>query len=65
MVKVIVLNLNGHTTHEDLTVEEAEKLVIEKGTRYFVVDWETKNILRELELEENQAIALIPKVQGG
>jgi len=63
-VKVKVLGPGGHEELE-LSPEEAEKLCYERGERYFVVDWESKRVLQEIKLEEGQAIALIPKIQGG
>jgi len=69
MVKVSILNEFGHESFEDLTVEEAEKLVNEtidaEGTRYFVIDKDTKQILREIKLQEDQDITLIPIIRGG
>ena len=69
MVNVSILNEFGHEYFEDLTVEEAKRLIDEtidaEGTRYFIVDKDTKQILREIKLQEDQDIALIPIVVGG
>lgn len=69
MVNVSILNEFGHESFEDLTVEEAETLVNEtidaEGARYFVIDKDTKQILREIKLQEDQDIALIPIIGGG
>lgn len=69
MVTIKKLGYAGHETFEDLTPEEAEKLIdqleIKDGQRYFVMDMETKKLLKEIKLQENQKIALIPVVRGG
>ena len=69
MVNVSILNEFGHERFEDLPVEEAEKLIEEtidaEGTRYFVIDKDTKQILREIKLQPEQDIALIPIIGAG
>jgi molybdopterin converting factor small subunit len=64
MVKVSILNIKGHHKVE-MSVEEAENLIREKGERYFIVDEKTGKVVRELKLRDNQEIALVPKVTGG
>ena len=69
MVKVEILGSEGHQTFEDLTPEEAKELInktIEaEGQRYFIIDKQTKAVLKEIKLSENQEIALIPIARGG
>lgn len=69
MTKVEILGSEGHQTFEDLTPEQAEELInktIEaEGQRYFIIDKQTKAILKEIKLSENQEIALIPIARGG
>ena len=65
MTKVDILGPKGHETVV-LPPEEAEKLIAEEyGKRYFVRDQKTREILREIKLEEDQEIALIPIAGGG
>ncbi len=64
MVKVRILDERGHSKVE-LSVKETERLIREKGERYFVADEKTGKIIKEIKLRENQEIALIPKVTGG
>ena len=63
-VKVRMLNERGHETLE-LTPEEAERLVVSEQGRYFVIDEETRAILKDVSLEPGQRIALIPIARGG
>lgn len=65
-VHVRVLNELGHETFE-LTPEEAEELIMGKEGRFFVVDEETRKLIREVSvsLEPGQRIALIPIAKGG
>ena len=69
MTKVEILGSEGHQTFEDLTPEQAEQLInktIEaEGERYFIIDKQTKAVLKEIKLSENQEIALIPIARGG
>ncbi|MFQ5711834.1 MAG: hypothetical protein ACE5GD_08670 [Candidatus Geothermarchaeales archaeon] len=41
-----ILGPGGHERQE-LSPEEAERLVYKNGERYLVVDWETKRVLQE------------------
>lgn len=69
MVTVQILGRKGHEEFEDLTPEEAEKLIMEVqeagGQRYFVADKKTQKVLRELKLQEDQELVMIPIVSGG
>ena len=66
MEKVHVRRLSelGHETLE-LTPEEAERLMVSVQGRYFVVDEETRSLLKEVTPELGQRIALIPIARGG
>jgi len=63
-VKIHILGKKGHETVE-LPPKEAEELIEAEEGRYFVVDAETKQILREIKLEEGQELMMIPIVRGG
>ena len=63
-VKVKVLSEIGHEPME-VTPEEAERLIMVSQGRYFVVDEETQELLREFKIEPGQRIALIPIATGG
>jgi len=69
MVTIQVLGRKGHEEFKDLTVEEAEQLINEieeaGGQRYFIADKKTQKVLKELVLQEDQEIVLIPRVAGG
>ena len=69
MVTVNVLGRKGHEEFKDLSSEEAEILINEiedaEGERYFIVDKNTQKIVKELKLQEDQELVLIPIVQGG
>jgi len=69
MVTVNVLGRKGHEEFKDLTVEEAEELIgsIQEGSgeRYFVADKKTRKVLKELVLQEDQELVMIPQVAGG
>ena len=64
LVKMLIMDEKGHRRIE-LSAEDAERLIHEKGERYFVADTKTQKILKEIKLKEDQEIALIPKVTGG
>ena len=65
MIRILRLSPTmGHETIE-LPVGEAKKLVLQDAKRCFIIDWNTKKILHDLQLEDGQVIAIIPKVQGG
>jgi len=64
VVKISYLNKKGHETIE-LSPEEAERLVEAEQGRYFVVDAQTKRILREIKIEDGQELLFIPFVRGG
>lgn len=66
MEKVHVRKL-GELGHEplELTPEEAERLMVSVQGRYFVVDEETRALLKEVTPEPGQRIALIPIARGG
>jgi len=63
-VRVTILSERGHEPME-VTPEEAERLITVNRGRYFVVDEETNELLREFKLEPGQRIALIPIATGG
>jgi len=63
-VKISYLNKRGHETVE-MTVEEAENLIEAEQGRYYVVNMETKQVLREIKVEDGQKLMLVPFVQGG
>ena len=63
-VHVSILNLLGHEALE-LSTEEAERLIHLEHGRYFVVDEATKTLIKEVNLEPGQRIALIPIARGG
>lgn len=63
-VKIHILGKNGHETIE-LSKEEAEHLIEAEEGRYFIIDSKTKQILREIKLEEGQELMMIPIVSGG
>jgi len=69
LVTVYVLGRKGHEEFQDLTPEEAEALIDEiksaGGQRYFIVDKSTQGILKELKLQENQELVMIPVVSAG
>jgi len=66
---VSVLGRKGHEEFRDLTPEEAETLIhkIESagGQRYFIVDKETQTVLKELRLQDDQELVMIPVAVGG
>lgn len=64
MTKIDVLGPKGHETVL-LPPEEAKKLIEGYGERYFVVDKTSREVLKEIRLEDDQEIALIPKARGG
>ena len=68
-ITIRVLGVLGDETLTDLSVEEAEKIIeeveIKEGKRYFVLDMQTNKVLKEIKLEPNQRLALIPVVAGG
>jgi len=63
-VKIVYLNRKGHETVE-LSPKEAEQLIKAEQGRYFVVDAETRQVLREIKLEDGQELMLVPIVRGG
>lgn len=70
MVDVSIVNAKGDENYHGMTVEQAEELIGEffeeaKGQRYFIVDKETNEILKEIKLKENQSVVLVPIVGGG
>ena len=69
MTSVIVLGRKGHEEFKDLTPEEARELIDQTidadGLRYFVDDKETHEIVKEVALQEDQDLVLIPIAVGG
>lgn len=69
MTTVIVLGKKGHEEFADLTPKEAKELIEQtidaQGERYFIADKESHKILKELKLQEDQEVVLIPIAVGG
>lgn len=63
-IKVRVLNELGHEPLELSPEDFKDMIQLEQG-RYFVIDEETKSILKDLNVEPGQRIALIPIAKGG
>ena len=64
MIRIRVLGAKGDETKE-LTVEEAEDMVEAELGTYYVVNAETKKIMREIKLEDGMSLMLLPAVRGG
>jgi len=64
LIRIRVLGAKGDETKE-LTVEEAEDMVEAELGTYYVVNAETKKIMREIKLEDGMSLMMIPAVQGG
>jgi len=69
VVTIQILGRKGHEEFKDLSVEDAQKLINEVqeagGNRYFIADKKTQKVLRELVLQEDQELVMIPIVAGG
>ena len=55
---------SGHETIE-LDEDEAKKLIRDKRGTVHIVDAETKKILTNVRLDEDQALYIMEKIQGG
>jgi len=66
---VFVLGRKGHEEFRNLTPEEAETLINEvesaEGKRYFIADKKTQTVLKELKLQDDQELVMIPVAGGG
>jgi len=66
---VHVLGSKGHEEFHDLTPEEAKTLINEvesaEGKRYFIADKKTQTVLKELKLQDDQELVMIPVAGGG
>jgi len=69
MTTVKILGRKGHEELKDLTPEEAKEVIENlegvEGLRFFVVDLATKKVVKELVLQEDQELAVIPVIRGG
>ena len=69
MITLYVLGRKGHEEFRDLTPEEAKGLIHDvesaSGQRYFVADKNTQTLLKELKLQEDQELVMIPVAVGG
>jgi len=69
MTTVNILGKKGHEEFRDLSPEEARELIDQtidaEGERYFVVDKKTQKIVKEVALQEDQELVLIPIAVGG
>lgn len=64
MIKIRKLTDKGDEAQE-VTVEEAEEMIEAEAGNYFVVDADSKKVLKELKLEDGQSLMLIPRACGG
>jgi len=69
VVNVEVLGKKGHESFTQLSPQEAEQLVqrfLQEGGRYWILDKETKEKLKEpLKLDPEAQIILVPVIGGG
>ena len=63
-VTLILLTRSGHEEVQT-TAEEAQALIDAEPGKYYVVNADTKDIIRQVVVEEGQTLQLIPVVQGG
>jgi len=64
VVKITMLNTLGHE-EVTLTKEEAFKLVTAERGKYYVVDAKTRELIRNIVIEDGQELVLMPVVSGG
>lgn len=69
MTNLKILGKHGHESLLDVTPEEAQQKIDEleeiEGKTFFIVDMETKKIVRKLEIQEDQELAIVPFIRGG
>ncbi len=64
MIKIRKLTDKGDEPKE-VTVEKAEEMILAAEGRYFIVNAETKDILKECKLEDNMSLMFTPLARGG
>ena len=69
MTTLKILGKHGHESLVDVTPEEAQQKIEElesiEGNRFFVVDLATQKVVKKLEIQENQGLAIVPFIRGG
>lgn len=69
MTTVKILGKHGHESLVDVTPEEAQQKIEEleniEGKTFFIVDLETKKIVKKLEIQQEQELAVVPFIRGG
>lgn len=63
-VKVTTLDGSGHTM-QDLTTIEVEALLDTEGYKYYIMDAKTRQLIKELKVEDGQELFLLPIITGG
>lgn len=69
MTTLKILGKHGHESLVDVTPEEAlqkiEELEHIEGKTFFIVDMETKKIVKKIEIQQEQELAIVPFIRGG
>ena len=69
MTTLKILGKHGHESLVDVTPEEAQQKIEEleniEGKTFFIVDMETKKIVKKLEIQQEQELAVVPFIRGG
>jgi len=64
MVKIRKLSEKGHEEF-DVSKEEAIEMFQAEQGRYFVVDSKTKELVSEVNIEDDQELMMVPIIRGG
>lgn len=69
MTTLKILGKHGHESLVDVTVEEAQQKIEEleeiEGNTFFIVDLATQKVVKKLEIQEDQELAIVPFIEGG
>lgn len=56
---------SGGDEEKQLTIDEAQSMVQAEEGRYFVVDKETRKVIKPVEIVDGQELLMIPVLRGG
>ena len=69
MTTLKILGKHGHESLVDVSPEEAQQKIEEletlDGNTFFIVDLATRKVVKKLEIQEDQELAIVPFIRGG
>ena len=69
MTTLKILGKHGHESLVNVTPEEAQQKIEEleeiEGKTFFIVNLATQKVVKKLEIQEDQELAIVPFIRGG